>query len=499
MCSFPLTFVGRQLQDVTFEELNSLSSMHLDQNFVNQHGNHSHSHFSDDSDYTSDVSYPINQQANLNYPMPLIQTTTQPPTLMTPANELTQQRQSKLFPSISRNDTKPRAFVQPLMRDVPSSTPAQRRERFVNPAAKSLSLTTSNVQDPDQDQEPLCYVSQPPMKRKTTLTNYDQESLFSWFRDILITLTPNKQQQHTRQLSTTPSTVSSANSNQSIQSFYHNPYRSTTTMKHPTILKNYNNITQAKNNHHNYIDMPQQQFSNKNNYPTFLIESQRRKLPTTPVSRLEQDDDDDDDGGGGDSSTLDDQIKAKLLLLHQRHNTAALQQQHPRHRSPSPPSHYSSRSSITVHEQAINTAPISPYSYSHRRNSYAYRNSIIHSTLPLPSYYNRSSTNHLLTTSSDDDNYNRSKSTITDDENLSIKEDKEEEGDQRPVEEREEEEKQRQSLRTLPPPPPPPPWLLKNHQNINYYHQYDENDMQFDFASVVLWYKNVMQSVKKLL
>ncbi|CAF4646510.1 unnamed protein product, partial [Didymodactylos carnosus] len=168
-------------------------------------------------------------------------------------------------------------------------------------------------------------------KQDNSNNNSNSISLFSWVHVILITLTPNKQQQQNiHQLSSQLSTISSTDSNQSIQSFYNNPYRSSsskTTMKHPKILKNYDNIKNTNDKQCNYVDMPPQQFSNANNYPTFLIEPQRRQLPSTPASIIEKEDDnDDDDDGGGGSSTLDKQIKAKLLLLHQRHNSSIQKQ-----------------------------------------------------------------------------------------------------------------------------------------------------------------------------
>ncbi|CAF1669355.1 unnamed protein product, partial [Didymodactylos carnosus] len=106
-----------------------------------------------------------------NYPMPLSQTTSQPSNSVTPTNDLTQQ-QSQVQHS-SRLDTK--AFARPIMRDISTpSSPAQRRERILNPSIKQVrSLTTSNTID--QDQEPLYYVSRPPIKRNTTVTNYDQD------------------------------------------------------------------------------------------------------------------------------------------------------------------------------------------------------------------------------------------------------------------------------------------------------------------------------------
>ncbi|UJR23960.1 hypothetical protein I4U23_026927 [Adineta vaga] len=120
---------GRQLQDVTFDELNSLSTMHTDQPYplhYQQLSNRSHSHFSDDSDYTSDVSYPMNNQANVNYPVPSISQSNEnwPPK---PINK------------------KPSGFDQPMIRESP-------RRPNSNQIDKKNSLT---------QQDPLSYPSQP--------------------------------------------------------------------------------------------------------------------------------------------------------------------------------------------------------------------------------------------------------------------------------------------------------------------------------------------------
>jgi len=137
---------GRQLKDITLDELNSLSAMYTDQQYplhYRQLSHRSHSHFSDDSDYTSDVSYPINSQANVNYPVPSMS-------------------QSNVISSINENSSpttttkKPLAFVQPVIRD---------SSRRLNPDQidKMNSLT---------QQEPLSYVSQP--RKMTTQISHDK-------------------------------------------------------------------------------------------------------------------------------------------------------------------------------------------------------------------------------------------------------------------------------------------------------------------------------------
>ncbi|CAF1268618.1 unnamed protein product [Rotaria sp. Silwood1] len=138
---------GRQLQDVTLNEIKSLSTMYLDQQPLQyqQVTNHSHSHFSDDSDYTSDVSYPINTQANLNYPV-------------------SSMSQSNVVPltneniSSSTSTKKPLAFVQPLIRDL-HSVPNTSRKTNQNQILNRTSFI---------EQEPLSYISQP---RKLPINN----------------------------------------------------------------------------------------------------------------------------------------------------------------------------------------------------------------------------------------------------------------------------------------------------------------------------------------
>ncbi|CAF4288827.1 unnamed protein product, partial [Rotaria sp. Silwood2] len=126
---------GRQLQDITFDELNSISSIHNDQRnppHYRQLSNRSHSHFSDDSDYTSDVSYSINSQVNINNPV----------VSMSQSNAISSINEDLLPTGINK---KPLAFVQPVIRD---------SSRRVNHGLieKTKSLT---------QQEPLSYVSQP--------------------------------------------------------------------------------------------------------------------------------------------------------------------------------------------------------------------------------------------------------------------------------------------------------------------------------------------------
>ncbi|CAF0933777.1 unnamed protein product [Rotaria sordida] len=149
---------GRQLQDVTLNEIKSLSTMHLDQQPLQyqQVTNPSHSHFSDDSDYTSDVSYPINIQANLNYPVSSIS-------------------QSNIVPSTNENISssiltkKPLAFVQPLIRDLHSVPNTSRRSN-----QNQIQNTNSFM-----EQEPLSYISQPrklPMNKIIDL-NQDEKNI----------------------------------------------------------------------------------------------------------------------------------------------------------------------------------------------------------------------------------------------------------------------------------------------------------------------------------
>ncbi|CAF3469841.1 unnamed protein product [Rotaria socialis] len=125
---------GRQLQDITFDEINSISAIHNDQRNrpqCRQLSNRSHSHFSDDSDYTSDVSYSINSQVNINYPV----------TSMSQSNAISSINEDLSPIGIPK---KPLAFVQPVVRDLS-------RRSNLNPIERTK---------PINQQEPLSYVSQ---------------------------------------------------------------------------------------------------------------------------------------------------------------------------------------------------------------------------------------------------------------------------------------------------------------------------------------------------
>ncbi|CAF3441301.1 unnamed protein product [Rotaria sp. Silwood1] len=138
---------GRQLQDITFDELNSISSIHNDQRnppHYQQLSNRSHSHFSDDSDYTSDVSYSINSQVNINNPV----------SSMSQSNPISSINDDLLSTGTTK---KPLAFVQPVIRDSSGRLNHGSIE-------KTKSLT---------QQEPLSYVSQP--RKMTKQFSYDQK------------------------------------------------------------------------------------------------------------------------------------------------------------------------------------------------------------------------------------------------------------------------------------------------------------------------------------
>ncbi|CAF3279045.1 unnamed protein product [Rotaria socialis] len=96
-----------------------------------QLSNRSHSHFSDDSDYTSDVSYSINSQVNINYPV----------TSMSQSNAISSINEDLSPIGIPK---KPLAFVQPVVRDLS-------RRSNLNPIERTK---------PINQQEPLSYVSQ---------------------------------------------------------------------------------------------------------------------------------------------------------------------------------------------------------------------------------------------------------------------------------------------------------------------------------------------------
>ena len=94
---------------------------------------------SDDSDYTSDVSYPINNQANINYPISSMSQSN----IKISSNENTS-------PLLSTK--KPLAFVQPVIRDLHSTT------------RQSMSITK---------QESLSHFNQTRKLPKTNLTDFN--------------------------------------------------------------------------------------------------------------------------------------------------------------------------------------------------------------------------------------------------------------------------------------------------------------------------------------
>ncbi|CAF3417266.1 unnamed protein product [Rotaria sp. Silwood1] len=109
-----------------------------------QLSNRSHSHFSDDSDYTSDVSYSINSQVNINNPV----------SSMSQSNPISSINDDLLSTGTTK---KPLAFVQPVIRDSSGRLNHGSIE-------KTKSLT---------QQEPLSYVSQP--RKMTKQFSYDQK------------------------------------------------------------------------------------------------------------------------------------------------------------------------------------------------------------------------------------------------------------------------------------------------------------------------------------
>ncbi|CAF4928938.1 unnamed protein product, partial [Rotaria sp. Silwood1] len=109
-----------------------------------QLSNRSHSHFSDDSDYTSDVSYSINSQVNINNPV----------SSMSQLNPISSINDDLLLTGTTK---KPLAFVQPVIRDSSGRLNHGSIE-------KTKSLT---------QQEPLSYVSQP--RKMTKQFSYDQK------------------------------------------------------------------------------------------------------------------------------------------------------------------------------------------------------------------------------------------------------------------------------------------------------------------------------------
>ena len=226
--------------------------------------------------------------------------------------------------------------------------------------------------------------------------------MFGWLRDALASapssfgyrhpITPSSlfhQQQKSKRrehFSSDDEEINQSNDN----SFYHNPYHSSGQM--------------------NYVDVPQQQYTNEHNYPTYLARQQTSETI---------------------NPTLDDQIHAKLLSLQQR--TSQFQ------------------------------------CYAHRQNNYAYRNRTIPTIVPVSATPRPSLIPNRNDERSDDD----------DDNDDDDEEEEREEND---------EDDERSSS-------------IGNYHGIPGYYsgQYSNIDEQFDLASVVLWYKNVMQSVKKFL
>ncbi|CAF5132242.1 unnamed protein product [Rotaria sp. Silwood1] len=89
-----------------------------------------------------------------------------------------------------------------------------------------------------------------------------------------------QQQNHNKNQISTPSSSDDRTDDESNNnSFYHNPYHSSGQM--------------------NYVDVPQQQYTNEHTYPTYVAQQQ-----TSDIT----------------NQSIDDQIHAKLLLLQQRGN-----------------------------------------------------------------------------------------------------------------------------------------------------------------------------------
>lgn len=117
---------------------------------------------SDDSDYTSDVSYPINIQANLNYPVSSMSQSNVESSSTATATITTNENTSS-----SVSTKKPLAFVQPVIRDL-NSLPNTCRRSNRNQIKKIVSIV---------EQEPLSYISQPrklPMNKITNVSQYEK-------------------------------------------------------------------------------------------------------------------------------------------------------------------------------------------------------------------------------------------------------------------------------------------------------------------------------------
>ncbi|CAF1091787.1 unnamed protein product [Rotaria sp. Silwood1] len=184
-----------------------------------------------------------------------------------------------------------------------------------------------------------------------------------------------QQQNHNKNQISTPSSSDDRTDDESNNnSFYHNPYHSSGQM--------------------NYVDVPQQQYTNEHTYPTYVAQQQ-----TSDIT----------------NQSIDDQIHAKLLLLQQRGN-----QFQPHLHTPF---HY------TCRPRTLST----------------------HSSSLIPNTDREiTNTNEEKFEEKDNDDGNDG-----DDDNCSIP--------------------------------------------TYYSGQYSNFDEHFDFASVVLWYRNVMRSVKKIM
>jgi hypothetical protein len=233
--------------------------------------------------------------------------------------------------------------------------------------------------------------------------------MFGWLRDAIASapssfgyhhpITPSplfhqqKQKQRER-VSSDDEEINQSNDN----SFYHNPYHSSGQM--------------------NYVDVPQQQYTNEHNYPTYLA----RQQTSDTINQ-----------------TLDDQIHAKLLSLQQRSSQFQC--------------------------------------YAHRQNNYAYRNRSIPTIIPV----NSTPRSSLIP------NRTEPRRSINEERSDDEEEDDDDDDDEEEGEDNDDDDERSSSI--------------GNYHGIPGYYsgQYSNIDEQFDLASVVLWYKNVMQSVKKYL
>ncbi|CAF3776110.1 unnamed protein product [Rotaria magnacalcarata] len=250
--------------------------------------------------------------------------------------------------------------------------------------------------------------------------------MFGWLRDTLTnarssfehhhSITPSSvfHQQKQKQKERTSSDDDELNQSKD-NSFYHNPYQSSGQM--------------------NYIDVPQQQYTNEHTYPTYLA---RQQISDST------------------NQTLDDQIHAKLLSLQQRSNQCQ--------------------------------------SYAHRQNNYAHRNRSITATTPSSTLHsslilNRNEQRRRNNEERSDDDDEDDDDEDDDDDDDEEEEENDGDGDNGDDNDHHHTDDDRRSS------------SIENNLGIAGYYsgRYANIDEQFDLASVVLWYKNVMQSVKKFL